>query len=617
MRIQRWVSAATALLFVTACGGQVSQVVPSSSGSAGVRGGVGGTAAAKRGRAKLELRLKIPRRHRRGHYVSPSTQSIAILQGSKTLGTFNTTASSGNCSAVNGGTLCTFKLGILSGANQTFTVNTYDLPGGAAGGGKLLSAGRVTKTIAAGLNVIPVTLDGVIASIVVAVQNPNAPAGTAVTNGVTVMANDPDGNTIVGPGTYNVAIALSDTDSVATTLSATTVNGPNDRITLAYNGKSLTSATIGAAATGIAPASITAGRFAPTPVAVSDFQLGTSIGSNTGVGLQPVAIANGSDGNLWFSVEATGGSPRYAIVRMTTSGAMTTFAPGTAPSTNLPDDFFNGLALGSDGNVWYAADSNVGNIAASGATNNYPLSGLGLCAGANAERMTPAQDGGLWVTIGCSSGSQLLHLSTAGTPTANTLPANFEEPNALVVGKDGHVYVAGKDSNNSLGAILQATVSGGTVAGTPAIADVPSGALNTISILQGITQSADGDIWATNGGCAPSAIVRLHLAAGFSTSAMTAFPTLAGCADPAYLRALPDGSIWVAEDDYPEALQIVPSSTGGAPSLFALTLPTPNDVYGETLDVATGSDGNLYFTNNSYNSGVSPNQSGSIVKVVY
>ncbi|HTA39296.1 MAG TPA: hypothetical protein VK760_09480 [Candidatus Acidoferrales bacterium] len=622
MHARRSIAGAAALLFAAACSGTATQSLPTS-GSGALPSAK--HVDAKRERAKLSVRLKIPRRHKRAHYISPNTQSIVLLEGATTLGTFNTTPSSGNCAPVNGGTICSFKVGILTGASQTFVVRAYDRTNGVAGGGKLLSSGSVVKTIVPGMNVIPVTLGGVVSSIAVAVQNPNTVAGTSAPNlRVTVMASDPDGNTIVGPGAYENAsgtpltIALSNSDtSGVTVLSAKSVAGPNDRIVLNYNGGNVTKATIDASAAGVAAANVTPGVFQPTPVVTGSFQLPNAIGTNTGVPTSPLFIITGPDGNLWFTDRAaSSGHPKNAIVKMTPAGAMTQFVPGTAPSTNLPDETFNGLAAGPDGNVWYASFNSVGFLTPAGAATDYPLSGLGVCSGSPlAANVVAAQDGGLWFAIDCGTSVQLLHMTTGGTPTVSSLPAGFDQPASIIVGQDHKLYIAGADySGSPQGAIVQVTISG-TSAGTSTMLDVPSGALNPIVRERGLTQTPNGDLWVANDACAPSAISRLHLSAGFSAANVTTFPTLAGCSEPANLMALADGSIWVPENDYPEALQLLPTANEGAPSMFAVTMPTPQGIYGDMWAVAATSDGTLYFTDDSY--GGSPNVSGNIFKVVY
>ena len=113
------------------------------------------------------------------------------------------------CAPSEGSTFCTFRIGLRTG-RQTLVINTYD---GTGGTGHLLSQGRVTQLIRPGLNVIPVTLDGVVASIVVALQGASPPAGAAVSVPLTVMGEDADGNVIVGAGSFTNPITLSSSDT--------------------------------------------------------------------------------------------------------------------------------------------------------------------------------------------------------------------------------------------------------------------------------------------------------------------------------------------------------------------------------------------------------------------
>ena len=291
---------------------------------------------------------------------------------------------------------------------------------------------------------------------------------------------------------------------------------------------------------------------------------------------------------------------------MSTSGTFTTFAPGVAPSTALPDDAFNGLILGSDGNVWYAGFSNVGNITPAGVATNYPLAGIGgICAGAAGDRIARAKDGGLWISVACAVGSQLLHVTTTGVFATSPLPAAFINPQGLVVGKDGNVYIAGSDDGPT-SAILQATVSGASVTGT-SIVDIANAATDTF----GIAQSSGGDLWATNDDCT-STLIRLHLATGFAQSSTSVFHTMAGCVNPAFLVALPDGSLWVPEAGYAE--RVLPGSSQTAPALFDIALPSPYTDFGTYWDSTIGSDGDLYLTND--NVGIA-NASSNVVKIAF
>jgi hypothetical protein len=596
----------TLLAAVTACSGGTT--MPSTVGGAP-------RDATQKAEAKLEIRLKIPRR-RRARYISPSTKSLKILEGKSKLGTFDTTPSSKYCVLSGGDTLCQFTVGAAPGKNRTFTIDTYD---GTGAKGNLLSTGQVTKTIVtAGPNLIAITLNGVVASIEVALVRPNPPAGSSTTVGVTVMAKDADGNIILGPGRYSAPITLTDSDaSGITALSSATVTSPAQAITLTYSGGSLTSASIGASATGVVPSNVTPGSFTPMPTVVGNFVLPNSFGSDTNASVWPVAIAKAPDGTLWVSINDNSGN--HGLMTLTNDGTFTSYVPGSGAAASLPNDQINGLApspAGGNG-VVYASNNYIGGQTVDGTNSGaVSISSItGACAGAFGERIitygsTPSTSGA-WMSVGCSSGSQVLNAPAGGGgPQFSNLPSNFINPQGLVLGKDGKLYVAGEDSNTHQAAIEQLSISGQTA--TPvATLDVANAGTN----LDGLAVDPSGTLWATTlNSCDQSYIVRVSIGAAFASSSVTLIPTNAGCSSPGFLTALADGSLWVPMVGEPDAEQIVPSSTGGAPQVLDIPLPSPYSVYGDMWDVAVGSDGCLYITNDDNgNAGFSSN----VVKVAY
>src|SRR5262249_17025128 len=97
--------------------------------------------------------------------------------------------------------------------------------------------------VAGHTNAVRLTLDGIVSRIALAFQASPPPEGTPASIGISVMAQDADGNTIVGPGKYHNRITLADSDSSGTTkLSRTTVSAPATSVVLTYSGSPLSSA---------------------------------------------------------------------------------------------------------------------------------------------------------------------------------------------------------------------------------------------------------------------------------------------------------------------------------------------------------------------------------------
>jgi hypothetical protein len=208
------------------------------------------------GRATLLLALTIHRRRReRPNYISPSTRSVQIKERKTVLGTFNTTPTSKGCLQQNGTTVCRFSMGAIPGKNAPFTISTYD---GTGATGNLLSDASLLKTIAASkANTISVSLNGVAASIALALSNTNPTQGAAADLTLTLTALDADGNTIVAPGNYAHPISLADSDTAVATLSMTSIKGPSANVVTVHYTGAVGSATFTASAGGVQNATAT------------------------------------------------------------------------------------------------------------------------------------------------------------------------------------------------------------------------------------------------------------------------------------------------------------------------------------------------------------------------
>lgn len=263
-------------------------------------------------------------------YISPNSQSISIAVSGEALNTVaNLTPGSPDCSSGtststkrtpaggSAGLTCTIDVTAPIGTD-TFTLKIYS---GTNGTGQVLATASVTKSIT-DKTPITVTMNGVSASVTIALGNASPLVGQSAAIPVTVTALDPSGAVILSPGTYDTPIALTDSDASGhTSLSTNSVAGPGASVTLNYDGSAaVTSAVISAQST----SEITS---------VTPAVLRPANAQNGGGGVGVVTL----DGEVYAEVPSASG---LIQVPLTSNGALVTTPPSPAPSaapTSIPN----------------------------------------------------------------------------------------------------------------------------------------------------------------------------------------------------------------------------------------------------------------------------------------
>src|ERR1017187_5657992 len=98
---------------------------------------------------------------------------------------------------------------------------------------------------------------------------------------------------------------------------------------------------------------------------------------------EPLGIAAGPDGALWFTNQANN-----SIGRITTGGVVTNY---TGTGISGP----NGITVGPDGALWFTNNGNasIGRITTGGVVTNYTGTGI-----SQPDGITAGPDGALWFT---------------------------------------------------------------------------------------------------------------------------------------------------------------------------------------------------------------------------
>jgi streptogramin lyase len=136
----------------------------------------------------------------------------------------------------------------------------------------------------------------------------------------------------------------------------------------------------------------------------------------------PQFIANGSDGNLWFTEL---GDPNFTgcrIGRVNLGGSPSISEFSLPNSQPFPlGDWCNGIALGSDGNMWFAETGvgSIGRIKVGGAVTEYGIPG----SGTTAVGMANGPDANMWFTDGNLGLNYAIGTNQVGKVNIGALPA--------------------------------------------------------------------------------------------------------------------------------------------------------------------------------------------------
>ena len=499
------------------------------------------------------------------HYVPATARSVSVAVNGGTPQYLNAPASTIVIDAPVG--------------TDTFAFATYD---GQNGQGNVLSRASVTQNVVLGAaNTVSAVLNGVIASLTIALSNPAPNAGVPATVNVNASARDADGNTIVGPGDYSTPIRLSivdDTSSGTLSLSTTTLPNSSTTATLTYNGATLNSglpdgpvAFVVARATGVATQ---AAAFTPTP---TFYQFSIPVAAN-----RPQWIAAGSDGNMWFTEY-----PGNKIASITPAGVVTECP---AIPTALSDP--RGIIGASDGNLWFTefAGSKVTRVTTGCAYTEFST----LFATDGPQLLTDRGDGNVWFTgnTGNHVGFQGL---TSGVSGETTIPTPNSKPFGIAPAPDLNLYFT-ENAVDQLGRIPM--LFGAITEVALATGSAPS------QIVRGpaaeTTCGGGPCMWFTEFGT--SRVARLN-PAGWPAPTIDEFPTVTASSNPVGIVAGKDGALWVTESGLDRVGRV---SVNGTVSEYT------SPVTGLGLKgIAVAPDGSIWFAEPG--TGLNPGRVGKLV----
>jgi len=254
----------------------------------------------------------------------------------------------------------------------------------------------------------------------------------------------------------------------------------------------------------------------------------------------PVGITSGPDGNIWF----TESDPQAnSIGRITPDGAITHFHIPT--NNSLPQT----ITSGPDGNLWfteYGADK-IGRITPSGVITEFPVpnnNGESLYLYA----ITTGPDGNLWFTESDVLADKIGKITPQGTITEYSLPTSRSSPTAITTGPDGNLWYIVADYHNG-------TYDGSRIGRITINGSITEFPYNGTGVPYDITTGSDGNLWFTE---------RLNSEIGQITPSGTITEFSVPNGDNRGIAKGPDDNLWYAE-----------TSVNKIARLSSISAPTP------------------------------------------
>jgi len=496
---------------------------------------------------------------------------------------------------INCTTLCTASITAPVGLDQ-FAVTLHNQTNGL--GTQIASGSTSVQVVANVSNVVDVTFGSIVNSVALSVLPVSIPAGTPTSATLMAIAKDSTGNTIIGPGPYtntsgsSLIITISKLDvnwngKGRTTLSATSLGHPDDKIQVSYNGQAMYDTVFKATTSPAITGTVTGTTLRIIPTVIHEYPIPVSANPSPELG----PITSGPDGNVWFGdvwcdTTVDGPCARPSIGRITPSGAITEYRDTTEYGYPVS------LAVGADGAIWFIGDYSFGtdlsalvvaSISSSGIYGAHftPQGSASVCCVANGGAAGP--DGNIWWTAIWQTRYVALVGKTSPTDSGIGYPVpslptsafpNFE-PMMIAAGPDGNLWFTaqGLDLNGTYDG--QDFVVKITTSGVMTQFPIPTAHARALTIVKG----PDGNLWF----CESNA----NKIGKITTSGVITEYTLPHSGSgPNGLTVGPDNELWFTEYN---RKMIGRLTTTGSESEY----PVPSGASPD--NIAPGADGTLYF----------------------
>jgi streptogramin lyase len=464
--------------------------------------------------------------------------------------------------------------------------------------------------MAAALNTVSLTLNGVVNTVALVANPASLPAGTSAVETVIVEALDAAGDTIVAPGGYvdsngnPVSITVANTDYGGGTGKTAFVSpspgpvatGSGTQLTYTYNGSDI-DATVYTSSTSVAIAGAQ-GSAAVNYVPTLAKRFADTAGSDTNF------LTTGADGNVWFTdfdtgevgsiAPGTGAITHYTITSDLTTGGAEPEAIVAGPSSTMYFADFNSNAIGSiststaatlgssapitetdittananprgiayntvcSPNIWFTEynGNKIGTLSTT--TMTITEYDAGLTTAAMPDQIACGPDGNFWFTE--YGANKIGQITNAGVITEYALPnpSSPHGPIGIVAGADGSMWFT-ESTGNMIGKIATSKIMpAGSPVGTiveyplPPPPGNPNGATMAPAV---IVSAPDGDLFfsefnsetQTSNAMIGRITTSASVVPGTVPGTFSQYPLTATSNMPFGITLGPDGHIWFGE----------------------------------------------------------------------
>ncbi len=365
--------------------------------------------------------------------------------------------------------------------------------------------------------------------------------------------------TLAGPGSFATvtcapaSCAPSTSGGIVTlTIAPAVLTGPSGAGVLTITDSTGMSLGVNVIVTGATSGGLTV----PPTLPIREFIVPTASSAPTGITVGPAG------NSLWFTENPLGRVGKLFVQNCTT------VSPYTCPIVDEPlqgSVTANGIATGSDGNIWVAVSGYAG-------------------AAGSIERVVTTSGCATTPSLTCPVSTPLQFLSTS---------AMTPEFTGLATGADASLYYAYNDATGTYPSGIGAINAPIPSASTPSLSvPLPTIAPSTQANPQVLAVGPDHNMWFTDsaaGGGIGTATCSIN------TCSATEYYGGLGSYGTYGIVAAPDGYLYVSEGPSNAIARISPASCTGVASLATCVVQQTISTSGSVYGLAVGADGNVWY----------------------